>query len=174
MAPASSIVQLREILLQRQTQLSRVSAQSSSAYHGLGYSIHSAVEGTPASHSRIITAGHNRGSGSIAVQHGDTAHHALGRSELGFATKGHQHSATADGAIKALGKALFAAHIQAAQISQPSRLQIRSSSNLSRNLLKNILGFLLSHSYISVLSYAVSIEESTGQVHNLIPTPEHY
>ena len=167
-------MQLGEILLQSQTQLGRVSAQRGSAYYGLGDSVHRAVEGAPASHIRIITAGHYGSRGSITVQHGNASHHTLGRSQLGLATKGHQHSATTDGAIKALGKALLTAHVQATHIGQPSSLQISGSSNLCRHTLEDILGFFFGNSYIGMLSDAVGVQESTGQVYNLIPTPEHY
>ena len=74
------------------------------------------MERAPAGNLRIITAGHNAGSGGVSVQHGDASHHALGRGELGFTAKRHHNRATANGAVKALRKTLFAAHVQTAQI----------------------------------------------------------
>ena len=72
------------------------------------------MERAPASNVRVVAAGHYACCGGIAVQYGDAAYHTLARSELGFAAERHHYGATADGAVKTLGQALFAADIQTA------------------------------------------------------------
>ena len=114
LAPAVGIMQFREVLLQSQAQLSGVSTQSYGTNYGFGYSVHSAMERAPASNVRVVAAGHYACCGGVAVQYGDAAYHTLARSELGFAAERHHYGATADGAVKTLGQALFAADIQTA------------------------------------------------------------
>ena len=160
LAPAVGIMQLRKVLLQSQAQLSGVCTQCYRANYRFCYSVHCAVERAPAGNVRVVAAGHYAGCGGVAVQHRNAPYHALARGELGFAAERHHYGAAADGAVKALGQALFAADIQTAEVSQPCSFKVSSGGYFGRNLLEYVVLFFFAYYDIGVLCNAVGIEES--------------
>ena len=131
------------------------------------------MERAPDCNFRIVTASHYGSSGSSAMKYGDSAYHTFRRGDLSFATKGHHYSTTTDGAIETFRHTFLAANVQTSQVAKPSSFQVSSFCNFSRNFIEYVVSFSIFNYDAGMLSYAVSIEESTRQVNNLVASPVH-
>ena len=99
-APVSFGLHTLEIFLQGKADSIRICSHCHSFHHGLGHCIHSAVEGTPAGHLRIIAVGHKGGRVRMSVKDGNLGHHAFRRGQLQLAPKGHFNRSPANGGVE--------------------------------------------------------------------------
>ena len=108
------------------------------------------------------------------MKYRNSTYHTFARGNLSFATKGHHYSTTTDGAIETFAHTFLAANVKTCQVAQPSSFDVFSFCNFSRNFIEYVACFSIFNYDAGVLCYAVSIQESTGQIYNLIASPVHY
>ena len=174
LTPKLGIMQFGEVFLAGKAQFCRVCTKCNGTCYRFHNRIQCAVERAPAGNLWVVAARHNGCRRGFAVQHGQSANHAFGRSKLAFAAKRHQHGAAADSAVKTFGKPFLTANIKASEVSKPCVFQTVCRSNFFRQFVKYAFTFNIANFNVCMLGNAVGIQKVAGKVNDFIAAPVHY
>ena len=136
--------------------------------NGLDDGVEGTVEGAPDSQVRVIAVGEDAGRRRIAVFDRNLGNHAFDRRLLVFAAKGHEDRAGADGAVEAFGQALFRGDIQGSHGIEPGLGDVFDFRSL-----EEIFVFRSDDDGFAMLGDAVGIEESAGNIDDVLVAPVH-
>ena len=160
--------QALEKFLHGQVDFLAVAAEGNEFGNGLDDGIEGTVEGAPNSQVRIIAVRKDAGCRRVAVFHGNLGNHAFDRCLLVLAAKGHEDRAGTDGAVEAFSQALFRGDIQG-----PHRIEPGLGDIFDFRRFEEIFIFRSDDDGFAMLGDAVGIEESAGNIDDVLVAPMH-
>ncbi len=167
LAPAlGHVAQALEVLLEGEVGILVTEARGHQARDALHHRAIRAVELVGAHEVGVEAPGHARARGGLA-QHRQLCRHRHRRRQLRAAAKRHEHGSSADGGVKALGKALVGGHVDVGD----QRLHL-VGKGASRQVDARV-GALLGHVHALVLGRAVGVKELAAHVHDGLAVPHH-